>query len=160
VLLADPGGYYLADAAPSSDDSGPAPPDAPYADTGSSGGDDQGDTGSVAEADANPVDAGPDGPKCHSTQIQQPVNGTSVSAPVHLVTTWDPCMAAIDCYLDPPSNPPVATTTSATGTGIDAYVNMGAGTHSFVCSTFYVGSGGGQSPSTTFHVVAGDAATD
>lgn len=161
VLLSDPGGYYLADAAASSHV--PVPEAAEAASevtTALPDGDDsaeeaQDDTGSVSDG---PIEvATTDGPTCHSTQIVQPVNLATVTSPVHLVTTWDPCMTAVDCYLDGQANAPIATATSAPGVVADIPVSPGS--HFFACTTFWPPASALPSPTVTF-VVVGDGGAE
>jgi hypothetical protein len=165
MLLADPGGYYLADGAPPVVEP-EAASDGSEADTGSSPDDGPNDTGSVADADpnadtgtdANPADvAGSDGSKCQAAQIEQPTNNASVSSPVLLLTSWAPCMRAIDCYAD---GTQTIVGQASSAPGVATYVNLTPGDHFFACSTFFLAGSGGQAGPVTVHVVAGDAAAD
>lgn len=158
LLLNDPGGYYVADAA-TARESASAVDAAHEPDTGSVGGDDVGDdaaddTGSLPDA---PVEAGgADGSTCPPPQILQPMNNPTVTSPVHLLTSWQSCWAYINCYLDGQTSPVGTSMTAA----IDTMVPAMPGAHHFTCSVVTKANHGLPAATANFTVVAGDGGSD
>lgn len=138
VLLNDPGGYYVADAA-TARDSGPAIDAAQESDAGSAGEENAGDDAADDAADDTgfppdaPIEAGGvDGSTCPPPQILDPTDNAMVTSPVHLLSSWQSCWSYIDCYIDG-SPSPLPNGASTTGP-IDIMVSTTVGAHHFTCS--------------------------